>query len=326
MSDLHLLEATRFPAMTLSEGDLKSACAKWCFSQFVWNVQSVGRMLEAPLFAFITAGSWQDAQNFIQYKYCKPTDSLDEMAGVIGAHIEEIESRMRTFLAAMAPPDNASLWMHSANQLNTFINKFPSVKPVYVSILGSQLVQGWCAFECLAGDLWERALNENPAFAALKGSAKRIRRKQGEGRQQPVEASGKQQPDQTISLREMARITKNTFDIRGMIGTILAKEFRFDSLSGIREAYSRAFDQCAKIDDALSNDCLDSLAAVRNVQVHGAGVPDEEYMRKVDFLPKLPKKTENERLFFDGTTVSELFGPVILRGCDLLRAVDEAIS
>ena len=84
--------------------------------------------------------------------------------------------------------------------------------------LGSQITGTWTAFEAMAGDLWEAALNYKPReLAKLSGS------KHGKDSKQ-------------IGLDQIQRYN---FDLSTHMGTIFVgtNKYQFDRLSGIREAY-----------------------------------------------------------------------------------------
>jgi hypothetical protein len=111
------------------------------------------------------------------------------------------------------------------------------------------IVESWLAFETLAGDLWEAALNANPAWARTFGS---------------------------VSLEEMHNLSQGTYDLRGKMGTLLRGRFQFCGLRGIREAYAAAFQrEISAIDEVLAVPSLDSLAHARAQFLHHAGTIDE---------------------------------------------------
>jgi hypothetical protein len=110
------------------------------------------------------------------------------------------------------------------------------------------------------------------------------------------------------------------------MGKLLATYQRFDSLEGIREAYSNAFAEKTNlvdpIDEALSGLEIDALSAVRNLLVHNGGIADDEYQKKCKYISGLPKLVEGGRLQLDGQMLRELIDPVVGRAISLLKAVD----
>ena len=71
------------------------------------------------------------------------------------------------------------------------------------------------------------------------------------------------------------------------MGTVQREQLELDSLKGIREAYSRAFDKPFEkdIDESLADRDLDTLQAVRNLLVHRAGIADQKYLDRKDKFP-----------------------------------------
>lgn len=171
-------------------------------------------------------------------------------------------------------------------------------------ILSSMVIGAWSAFESMAGDLWEQALNLNPEdLAQLK--------------------RGKNDNAQSKSI-ELDIIKFHKFDLRNKMGTILRCRYEFSRLSSIREAYDAAFKTIAhKIDAALKNDALDALSVVRNVLVHSAGRADEQYLRRAKGIQSLPKARLNELLPLDGEMVVGLIKPAMIQASNLLGAVDD---
>jgi hypothetical protein len=171
-------------------------------------------------------------------------------------------------------------------------------------LLSSLVIGAWSAFESMAGDLWEEALNQNPAdLAQLKKG------KNNNG------------PSKSVDLDI---IQLHDFDLRKKMGTILRRRYEFSRLSSIRDAYNAAFNTSAhKIDAALKHDSLDALSIVRNVLVHNAGRADERYLGRAKSIQSLPKVALNELLPLDGEIVVGLIKPALIQGSNLLAAVDD---
>ena len=168
--------------------------------------------------------------------------------------------------------------------------------------LSAQIVNSWTAFETLAGDLWEAALNSHPhGLSDLKG-----KNVQGE---------------KTVQI---GLLQKYSFDVSKAMGALLKEKRPFDRLEDIRENYELAFyTDVAKISEALSNDLLDTLSSVRNLLVHRGGVVDERYLRRTKNLQLAPQAVIGERIKLDGDIVERLSLAMQLLGASLLHAVDE---
>jgi hypothetical protein len=168
--------------------------------------------------------------------------------------------------------------------------------------LSAQIVSSWTAFETLAGDLWEAALNSHPhGLSELKGK----------------NAPG----EKTVQI---GLLQKYSFDISNAMGTLLKETRTFDSLEDIRKNYALAFyTDDAKITEALSGNLLDTLSSVRNLLVHRGGVVDELYLRRTKSLLLAPKSDIGERIKLDGDIVEELSSAMKLLGASLVQAVDE---
>jgi hypothetical protein len=199
-------------------------------------------------------------------------------------------------------------------------------------VLTSTITGAWTAFESLAGDLWEQALNANPnRFASLQGTVNRIekivdRKRRGKTielelpkRRKAAEAS------KAVGLVAMHKLTSGDFNLSERMGTLLRDEVSFARLDDIRGAYSIAFhgSKCRTIDIALGCLALDALSAVRNLIVHRAAIGDQEYLDNTIGVPGAPRVALNEPLKLDGQIVRDLVAPVLQRAVGLIRAADE---
>ncbi len=166
--------------------------------------------------------------------------------------------------------------------------------------IASMLLGVWTAFETLAGDLWEAALNAHPRILSdLKSGEK------------------------TVPINQVQRFG---YDLREKMGTILRKKYSFDRLDGIREGFEDAFSVDAeKIRAALSVKALDVLSALRNAIVHKAAIADSEYLSRAKSLP-LPQLSVGDKILLDGDLIVPPMKEAIKAGDDLLFAVDEWIT
>jgi hypothetical protein len=181
------------------------------------------------------------------------------------------------------------------------------------SFLSTILVNAWTAFETLAGDLWEAALNAHPhGLSDLKGKRSRIGAASS-GRK-PTSSAG----DASRGSLERARavplplVQYHNYDLRRSMGSVLRVTQSFDRLDGIREAYSVAFHKnSVAVDAALGDKSLDALSSVRNLIVHRAGQVDREYLDGTKGLPTCPQGVLGSKIALDGELVARLVVPVL---------------
>lgn len=162
----------------------------------------------------------------------------------------------------------------------------------------------WTAFETMAGDVWEQALNASPEnLATLKGAT----------------GQGKSISPDIIRL--------HGFDLRQKMGTILRSKYPMSGLSEIRHAYNHAFDADAHaIISAIDDSALKKLSAVRNVIVHKAGKVDQEYLDRTENIGDLPAVTLGQSLPLNGQFVADLLRSATAACVMLLKSVDEWID
>jgi hypothetical protein len=174
-----------------------------------------------------------------------------------------------------------------------------------LALFSSTLVATWTAFEALAGDLWEAAINARPKLAT--GISKTI----------------------STSLLEL-----HDFNVPRKMGTILremkgSNTITFGTLEDIRDAYKKAFTEHAdSIHNALKDDnqSLDALSLTRNLIVHKAGKCDSEYKRRAAPIPQLPQLAIGQSLMLDGDLVKKLMEPAIFSCRQLLDSVGKWLN
>jgi hypothetical protein len=183
------------------------------------------------------------------------------------------------------------------------------------AMLASFITGAWTAFEALAADLWETALNTHPQkLAELSGKTSRLRKTS-----QPTRPASKDDSERSIPL---SFIQRHNFQISDKMGTLLKPKVEFARLAGIRAAYVQAFSEdYAQIDSIIADDCLDALSVVRNLLVHKAGLADDEYVRRAQNL-SVPKLKVGTLIRLDGDTAVSLIKPVFDIGKKLVAAVD----
>lgn len=197
----------------------------------------------------------------------------------------------------------------------------PQVTRGLDAMFSSLLLGTWTAFEAMAADAWEQAVNAHPkTLSELKGNWKQ-RFRRAASTLSAVQAS----PELAVLESKqvpLGLLQKYQYDLRSAMGSLLRPRFSFDRLDGIREAYGSAFPETPRLDKALSDESLDALSALRNLLVHRAGIVDSEYLRKAKSL-KLPQATLGMPVTLDGDVVMNLIGPAINASNELLSSVDE---
>jgi len=165
--------------------------------------------------------------------------------------------------------------------------------------------------------LWETALNRHPAvLAELRGKKKRDTKAETDASENP----------ESLKHVHLSEILRYQFDLRNKMGSVHRNQRRFDSLTGIREAYRIAFSKNANaIDRVVDYNGLDALNAVRNLIVHRAGIVDREYKKRTSYL-KIPDAELGESILLDGQLTMDMMISVIQASFHLIGAVDKWIA
>jgi hypothetical protein len=191
-------------------------------------------------------------------------------------------------------------------------------------LLSVMLTSTWTAFEMLAGDLWEAALNtRQDRFAGLDGTPDRI---QDEAERRGCQAVG--QRTKLGKARDFANKNRKTrVGTLGTEGTHQRDNFVFfDSLMKMRAAYSCAFSvPSASIDDALCDQSLEALALVRNLLLHKAGIADDRYVKSALAIPGCPQIKIGDPIPLQGDLVAGLIKPVVGASMKLISAIDAEV-
>jgi hypothetical protein len=190
-----------------------------------------------------------------------------------------------------------------------------------IIMMQSQLIAMWTAFETFAGDLWEAAVNSHPhGLAKLMGKPvadkKPDLREVALAEEEPAKASEK-------SMR-VEFLERHNYNVSGVMGTIWRRErFNFQILGSIRDAYAQAFhkDHDA-IRQAICDESITSLSAVRNVLVHNAGIVDGPFEKAVKGIKRFASAERRKPLPIDGILVSDLILGVVEKMAKLAKAVD----
>ena len=162
----------------------------------------------------------------------------------------------------------------------------------------------WTAFEILAGDAWQLALNSRPDLIAQEVLGQLFPSGSPEG----LSAKG-------IPLWMAA---KYGFDLRNHIGDMLKPRVDFSDIKEVKRAYAAAFGDDTSLQGALADKNLLVLAATRHLVVHRGGVVDEKYNKIAD-----QNFTMNEELpLEDATFLSNILGAGVVAGCTLITFID----
>jgi hypothetical protein len=152
------------------------------------------------------------------------------------------------------------------------------------SLLSSSLVASWTAFETLAGDLWEAAVNARPSLATKLNK--------------PIKPN---------------ILQKYNYNIARTMGAVMTEidAVTFTKLENIRSAYESVFadNHGDSIIAALNDNSLDALSQARNLIVHKAGRCDAEYKKRAAGLSQLPPLEIGHPLPLDGLLVKSLLDP-----------------
>jgi len=159
----------------------------------------------------------------------------------------------------------------------------------------------WTAFECLAGDLWVGALNENPRPLA----------------QMAITTLSRDDDEVNPKQISVGLAAKYGFDLRHCLGSILKSRFDFTSVSGIRKAY-KVFGEDAYLNETLESPTLLKLEITRHLIVHRGGVVDEEYRKRSKIDAEL-----GHPLTLSEESVAELRGAMREAGIRLLAFVND---
>ncbi len=175
----------------------------------------------------------------------------------------------------------------------------------------------WTAFEVMAGDLWETAINTCPdSLARLQGSRW--------GKFDTKDSKSSLKDENSSKKIDLDVISENGFDLSCKMGTVLREKFNFSVLGGIREAYAKAFDTRREgIEKAINDDSLDYLAATRNMLVHTGGRADKKFCERVSRHGELSRYMQGERVNLTADLVVRLVNAASKTGSLLITNVDE---
>lgn len=276
--------------------------------------------INTALFAQELAVASRFAEKDILGEYFPPQDECEKRR-------DDIESRATQLVRErVANPDGKELLRQAImfTNIDTFI-ELGGEETVEgeTAIFNSMVVQAWTAFEVMAGDLWEQALNEHPnVLCKLNGKKWNLSRTTGgddESLRKPTDDDAKGQ----VRISYLERFG---FDLSNAMGSALRSKYNFTVLESTRQAYAEAFAiRSDEIKAALLNKCLDHLSAVRNVIVHRAAIADKKFLNEVGGSGLFSGTNPGDPVILTGVAASQLIRPVFQRSIDLIAAVDDWI-
>ncbi len=303
--------------------ELKPVC-----DAFRVNYTRTGALALVTVRLMATASIVADARHHAAFDILKRTYSGPEdnpyIESAVFAHLEMLE--LFSFLLKDKDAETAAIVDRASSHS---IETHQGVNAIF----SSMVIGTWTTIETFLRDLWEAALNCHPKkLSLLQGKPNdRIHRKaMGSYEDDPDEDEGekrlKDKDSIMVYLNEIQNVTGQDFDLRKRMGTLLRRRFKFDTLKGIREAYSRAFRPSDGIDTFLADDAIDAVNIVRNSLVHAAGIADHEFVRRAKSLPLAPATKAGERIQLTGTNVKSMLAPALIACSNLLSAVEKRIT
>jgi hypothetical protein len=130
----------------------------------------------------------------------------------------------------------------AAGQLEVFQKNNAQIREGLAAVLRGMVTGMWTAFEVLASDLWETALNIYPAeLAQLKGSVPASMRKS----RKSFSALATDDVEKPLSSKmiKLNYLQSHGYDLSHRMGTVLREKFNFQILESIRDAYLQGFDK-----------------------------------------------------------------------------------
>jgi hypothetical protein len=279
---------------------------------FSENVLRLDAILRFPLQIIVLTGARQeciseariDVLGSVRGPISGPADLV-----AVRARADELWKMRLSKEDPLSYPYRDDVYAQSALRIMTDIGD-PDFLAGLRAILVTQITGTWTAFEVLAADLWEAALNAHPeTLSALSAFA---------AGGQPK--SGRDQ-EKTIALSE---IGKHRFDLTSKMGTVLREKFNFQRLSEIVRAYQSAFDDI-NVRSAISSQDLKALSEVRHVFVHRAGVADQDFVHEVRNIATLNHISIGDPISVDGEFIEKIVTPAVEAALHLIEAVDEWI-
>jgi hypothetical protein len=244
---------------------------------------------------------------------------------VSGKDMDELADLVSRFMndPSGSPLPMAGFTVLSSVSLERYVTA--QTQSMYGTIMSSQLILSWSAFETLANDLWKEAVNAHPGTLALMKAKKEkgISNQKAENEKQKIE-----QEKRETTLVPMWLIERHGFDVSKCIGNILAVKYGgMRSLDEIADRYVSTFPRgCIAGNIEFWNDeHIRASSAVRNLLIHKAGKVDKEFKEQRGKYAELACCDIDDQLFIDGKLVSDLIRGMVAFTKRLIVAVDEWI-
>lgn len=244
------------------------------------------------------------------FEFFRSMTNIDDIreTGTFESWWEQVSSRVRS----VAETEEAQkkfrehLWKTANRHIGTLL-KDKSAADALRSLILARIVFGWTAFECMAADMWEVAVNESA-----------IELGQHVFQHLPQDSIG----NEGITTKNVAVgiLAQHGFDLRKALGTVLRPKFDFTSVSGIQHGYEAAFGKVARLFEIFGDKELTRLEVTRHVVVHRAGIVDREYVRRTD-----SNLREGQPIPVDDEGVIAMLVAMMRAACDLLAFVDDRL-
>ncbi len=261
---------------------------------FEENIEAIEDLVLLPLM-ITAAGPWRSMETmyrtFFQLDALKKLDTTGEPSSAEQIEVQVVDA-LRDSLKVEEIKKRCTQQAY-ADMIEYLSNKNTnSEKHVVYRLFSTATANAWTSFECLATDLWITAINLHPSkFATRSGS--------------------------NINISDL---NKSNFDVKALMGSILADNFDFTGVVGIDNAYSKTFEHFEK-GFLLKNKPLKNLEKKRHLIIHRLGRIDEKFTKDTDL--NLPV---GSLLPCEITDLVSDINTVVDSGCSLIKKVDAYIT
>jgi len=187
-----------------------------------------------------------------------------------------------------------------------------SARKMLTSLMNSQVILMWSAFEALAGDLWNAAVNHHPeTLAELTGV----------NAQDLLDENG----NATAKTVPLSFIIKHKFKIHDKMGTVHTENrIKFDKLREIILAYRAAFPELCKLNsvDFWKDRHLKAICAIRNNLVHKAGKVDKQFTKQRGDEISIAHYQVDDDIVLEGTMMQSILGGFVKFCVLMVQEVD----
>ncbi len=269
MPDLQLLQAASIETLPCSEVDLKWPACQLVLRSFRENVIRTARMIEAPVYAAMTA----DVHRMAVHRVFKKEPTKEELLGRSDSIGKEMQKTMAVLINGECETQVDALEGYTHN-LNGFIQQTENIHPVFESLLNAMLIQAWTTYEVLVKQLLPKCIKDHPECFSP-----------------PTDM----------------------------------EPFDFLTIKKIRKSYKAGFQSSGRIQNILSDECIDSLCTIRNLLVHDFGIVNQPFLDKCTKMhcSGWAKLTPGQEYHPTGFAVKSLVDAIVKSGCRLIKAVDK---